>query len=102
MAQVKIPKFESTARTLTYSDFSGGLDYLTSPSMLNPKFSPECQNVRVRDGSISKRSGYSRLFPTSLGTGQINGLFQYKKANGDKYELVAHSDKLYLIPDIDI
>jgi len=93
--QIKIPKFPSTSRELTYSDFSGGLDYLNSPSLLAPKFSPELQNVRIRDGTVGKRPGFKRLYSTSLGIGQINGLFQYKKANSDSFNIIAHGTKLY-------
>ena len=88
-------KFPNTSRELTYSDFSGGLDYLNSPSLIAPKFSPELQNVRIRDGTVGKRPGFKRLYPISLGVGGINGLFQYKKANGDSYKIIAHSTKLY-------
>jgi len=59
------------------------------------KFTPECQNIRIRDGSIGKRPGYRRLFPTSLGSGKINGVFPYVKANGVEIRAIAHSNKLY-------
>lgn len=95
MAQIKIPKFSNTQRELLYADFSGGLDYLTNPSMIAPKFSPECQNVRVRDFTIGKRPGFKRLFPISLGPGKINGLSPYIKANGTKYRLIVWGTNLY-------
>lgn len=95
MAQLKIPRFQNTQKELNYADFSGGLNYRDNASLLASKFSPECQNVRVRDGTVGKRPGYKRLFPTSLGAGQINGIFQYKKANGTSYRLIAWGTNLY-------
>lgn len=95
MAQLSIPKFPNTTRTLTYADFSGGLNLRDNASLIAPKQTPECQNVRVRDGTVNKRPGYKRLFATSLGTGKINGIFEYKKANGTTYRLVAWGTNLY-------
>ena len=95
MAQISIPKFPSTSRELTYSDFSGGLNYKNNASLLKSNQSPEAINIRIRDGTISKRSGYSRLYPTSLGAGQINGIGIYRKANGDAYRLICHDTNIY-------
>ena len=95
MAQIKIPRFASTQRELTYSDFSGALNYKETPSLIAANQSPECQNVRVRSGPIDKRPGYKRLWPTSLGVGKINGISPYIKANGTKYRLIAWGTNLY-------
>ena len=95
MAQISIPKFPSTSRELTYSDFSGGLNYKNNASLLKSNQSPEAINIRIRDGTISKRSGYSRLYPTSLGAGQINGIGIYRKANGSVYRLICHSANIF-------
>lgn len=94
--QIKIPNFKSTARELTYDNFSSGLNYKDNPSLISPSNTPECQNVRVRDGTVGKRPGFKRLYPTSLGLGSINGLFQYKKANGDSFTLIAHDGNLFI------
>jgi len=85
----------NTAGKITYADFSGGLNYRDNPSLIAPNQTPEAQNVRVRDGTIGKRTGYKRLYPISLGPGKINGISPYIKANGVKYRLVAHSTNLY-------
>ena len=101
MAQLKIPRFPSTMKQLLYSDFSGGLNIKENPSLIAENQTPECSNIRVRDGTVSKRPGYRRLFPTSLGTGKINGLFQYNKANGDSFRLIAHGNSLYIQSESD-
>ncbi len=95
MAQVRIPKFPNTSRSLTYNDFSGGLNFRSNPSLIKANQSPEMQNCRIRDSTLSKRPGYSRLYPTSLGAGKINGVSPYIKASGTKYRLIAHGTKLY-------
>lgn len=95
MAQIKIPKFKNSTRTLTYGDFSGGLNLRDNPSLISPSQSPEMQNCRVRDKTVGKRPGYSHLYPTSLGAGKVNGLSPYIKASGTKFRLIAHGTKLY-------
>lgn len=95
MTQLKIPSFPNTTKELIYQDFSGGLNYKDNPSLLKINQSPELQNVRIRDGTVGKRPGYSRLYPTTLGTGKVNGIFQYKKANGTSYRLIAWGTNLY-------
>ena len=94
MAQIKIPN-SSTHREIGFDDFSGGLNWKDSPSLLGKTQSPLLQNVRVRDKTVSKRPGYAKLCDLSLGTGKINGLFQYKKADGTEYTLIAHGTKLF-------
>ena len=95
VAQLRIPKFHNTLHELIYQDFSGGLNYKDNPSLIKPSQSPEMQNVRLRDSTISKRPGYKRLYPTSLGTGQVNGIGTYRKANGTTYRLICHSTNIY-------
>ena len=95
MAQLKIPRFQNTQRELLYADFSGGLDYLNNPSLIPANKTPECVNVRVRDGTINKRSGYKRLWPISLGIGKINGIGIYKKADGSTFRIICHSTNIY-------
>lgn len=91
----QLKKRVNTTHTIVYADFSGGLNYRDNASLIAPNQSPEMQNVRVRDGTIGKRPGYKKLYATSLGTGKINGLFQYKKANGTTYRLIAWGTSLY-------
>jgi hypothetical protein len=95
MAQHKIPKFPDTTKVQSFADFVGGLNYRDNPSMIAANQSPELQNVRIRDGTINKRQGYRRVYATSLGAGKINGLYEYKKADGTSTFLIAHGTSLY-------
>ena len=88
-------KRTNTTKELIYDDFSGGLNYRDNPSLIAPNQTPECLNIRVRDGTIGKRPGFKRLFATSLGAGKINGISPYIKANGTKYRLIAWGTNLY-------
>lgn len=95
MAQLKIPKFPDTVKTQSFADFSGGWNVRNNPSMIAANQSPELQNIRIRDGTINKRPGYRRVYATSLGAGKINGLYEYKKADGTSTFLIAHGTNLY-------
>lgn len=95
MGQLKIPKFPDTVVSLSYADFSGGVNYRDNPSMIPQNQSPELQNIRIRDGTINKRKGYRRIYTTSLGAGKINGLHEYLKADGSSIFLIHHTTKLY-------
>lgn len=58
--------------------------------------SPNLQNVFLDDAGIpTKRSGYKRVFTTSLGAGKINGLYNYRKPDGTLIRLLHHGTKLY-------
>lgn len=95
MAQLKVPKFPNTLRVQSYGNFTGGVNYRDNPAMIPENQSPELQNVRIRDGTLNKRNGYRRIYQTSLGPGRINGLYNYKKADGSSILLIAHGTKLY-------
>jgi hypothetical protein len=57
---------------------------------------PDMLNMNIDErGSLNKRTGYERVYPTSLGTGKINGIYEYKKADGTSDFLIAHTTKLY-------
>ncbi len=94
MAQIKIPH-TSTHREIGFDDFSGGLNYRDNASLIANNQSPDSQNVRIRDNTVGKRPGYRKLLTTNLGEGEINGIFQYKKADGTEYTLIAHAGSLY-------
>lgn len=46
-------------------------------------------------GDLIKRTGFERVFLTSLGAGPITGLYEYRKLNGTVLFLLAHGTKLY-------
>ena len=88
-------KRTNTLKELLFDDFSGGLNYLNSPSLIKPNQSTKCQNVRVRDKTLTQRPGYKRLYPISLGVGKVNGIGVYQKSDGTIITMIAHSINLY-------
>lgn len=73
-----------------------GLNLSLTPTQINNSQAAEMLNMRIgRDGSLEKRTGFEKVFQTSLGTGQINGLYQFRKIDGSVYFLIAHGGKLY-------
>jgi hypothetical protein len=73
-----------------------GMDVSESATLIDNHHSPDMLNVNIDEkGSLSKRTGYARVFPTSLGAGKINGMFVYTKTDGTQIFLIAHDTKLY-------
>lgn len=78
-----------------------GINLSTTPTQIDNGQSPDMLNMHTDSrGSLNKRTGYKRLFETNLGPGKINGLFDFKKADGTKEILFAHGDKLYRLDDL--
>lgn len=62
--------------------------------------SPNLQNVFIDDAGIpTKRSGYKKVFATSLGVGKIHALYNYRKPDGTLVRLIHHGTKLYTWDD---
>jgi hypothetical protein len=58
--------------------------------------SPDALNVNLNEkGALNKRTGYARLFPTSLGVGKINGMYEFVKSDGTATFLIAWGTNLY-------
>lgn len=73
-----------------------GMNVSGSPTQIHQNESPDMLNMTLNEnGALNKRTGYSRVFATSLGIGKINGLFEYKKSDGTSFFLIAHGTKLY-------
>jgi hypothetical protein len=73
-----------------------GVNVSSTPTEINDNQSPDMLNLNIDErGALNKRTGYERLFPTSLGEGKINGLFNYRKDDGSTILLIAHGTKLY-------
>lgn len=73
-----------------------GIDLSTNESQIDKNHSPDMLNMNTDErGSLQKRTGYKRLYSTSLGTGKINGLFQYTKPDGTTVFLIAWGTGLY-------
>lgn len=93
MAQMQI---KNQAPSLLRLEPFQGMDVSGVSTQINEHESPDMINVWVDErGSLNKRTGYSRVFPTSLGTGKINGLYEYKKSDGSSIFLIAWGTQLY-------
>ncbi|WP_394139550.1 hypothetical protein [Cytobacillus oceanisediminis] len=73
-----------------------GMNLSVTPTQIDNSQSPDMLNVNIDErGALNKRTGYERVFPTSLGVGTINGLYEYRKTSGEVFFLLAHGTKLY-------
>lgn len=73
-----------------------GMNVSVTATQINQSESPEMLNLHVDErGALKKRTGYKRLFLESLGQGQINGIYEFKKVDGTSYFLIAHGTDLY-------
>jgi hypothetical protein len=73
-----------------------GMNVSSSPTEISENQSPDMLNISLDlNGALNKRTGYSRVFPTSLGTGRINGLYEYRKTDGTSIFLIAWGTNLY-------
>jgi hypothetical protein len=98
--QFKLPKMPPNPPLLSVEPFKG-INVSTTPTQIDKSQSPDMLNMNIDTrGSLNKRTGYTRIFETNLGAGKINGLFEFKKADGTKEILFAHGDKLYRLDDL--
>ncbi len=73
-----------------------GINQNTTATQIDDAESPDILNkVLDVEGAIDSRFGYVRIFATSLGAGQINGMFQFKKQNGTKFFFIHWGTGLY-------
>lgn len=74
-----------------------GMNLGVTATQIDQSQSPDMLNMNIDErGALNKRTGYERIFPTSLGPGQINGLYEYRKNNSTVFFLIAHGTKLYV------
>lgn len=73
-----------------------GMNLSVTPTQIDQSQASDMLNMNIDErGALNKRTGYERVFPTSLGVGAINGLYEYRRTNGTVIFLLAHSTKLY-------
>ncbi|MGM7719440.1 hypothetical protein [Metabacillus sp. Hm71] len=73
-----------------------GINLNSNPTIIHDSQSPDMLNMRIgSQGTLAKRTGYEKLFSTSLGTGKINGMFLFRKKDGTSIFLIAHGNTLY-------
>lgn len=93
MARIAAPT--QLSQIITMKDFRG-INQTGTPTQIDTAESPDLLNMVLDQyGQLDKRNGYKRVFPTSLGAGKINGIYQYRKLNGIVINLLAHGTKLY-------
>lgn len=95
MAQTfKLPK-QNNPSIYRIEPFAG-LDLSATPTQIDDHHSPDMLNMNTDErGALNKRTGYDRVYTTSLGTGKINGLFLFTKSDGTTVLLIAHGTSLY-------
>ena len=93
---IKIPPSAyQSKQILSVAPFKG-MNIATTSIQIDPSESPDMLNMQLDDrGALDKRTGYDKVFGTSLGSGAINGLFEFIKADGTKKYLLAHGTTLY-------
>lgn len=85
--------------TPAYYNLGGGLDLSSSPTKTPEEKSTGAFNTDyTQDGAIRTRYGSQRLNPSNQisGAPRIIGLFDYRKSDGNEYEVIAAGDDLYL------
>lgn len=91
----KLPKISAEPPLLRIEPFKG-MNLSDTPTQIDQSQSPDMLNVNIDErGALNKRTGYTRVFPTSLGAGAINGVYEYQKINGTVMFLLAHGANLY-------
>jgi hypothetical protein len=93
--EFKLPKMPPSPPLLRIEPFKG-VNYSVTPTQISQSQSPDMMNMQIDErGALNKRTGYTRVFPTSLGAGAINGMYTYRKKDGTEFFLIAHGTKLY-------
>lgn len=94
MRRYGIPKLQQP-NIFLISKFAG-LNNSVTETQIEPNESPDMLNMVLDEqGALDKRTGYKRIFTTSLGPGKINGMYFYQKKNGTTFFLFAHKTNLY-------
>lgn len=88
----KIPKIPPLYRLEPFQ----GINLSETETQISDHESHDMLNMNTDEaGALQKRTGYGRVFSTSLGTGKINGLYQFTKSDGTTVFLIAHKTELY-------
>lgn len=87
-------------QTYTFSNFSGGLNLLLQERSLPQNSVIDCSNVEfLKSGFIAKANGYESFGVSLNGSSRVNGLYNFIKANGNRFLLKAEGTKLYYTTD---
>lgn len=92
-AKIPTPGNRSIARLV---DFSGGLNNKFSPFLLSDNEVADICNMNFDEkGTLQKRKGYYRHYPSPIAQGPVRGLFNYRKEDGTSRLVLAADDKLF-------
>lgn len=73
-----------------------GMNLSVTGTQISNSHSPDMVNFNIDEhGALNKRTGYERIYNSSLGAGKINGIYEYQKSDGSSIFLIAHGTKLY-------
>lgn len=96
----KLPKQPKDPPLLRVEPFKG-INFSVTPTQIDDHESPDMLNMYIdQKGAIAKRTGYEKVFETSLGPGKVNGLFSFRKTDGTNEILIAHGGNLYRLDDL--
>lgn len=91
----KLPKQPAAPPLLRIEPFKG-INLSVTPTQIDQHQSPDMLNMTIDErGSLNKRTGYERVFATSLGAGKVNGMYLFRKKDGTSKFIIAHGTKLY-------
>jgi hypothetical protein len=90
-----------TQQVENQADFTGGLNTRYPSNFIGPTQTQDAQNVFFDDGSLKKRKGHAKQNNTALGGGNhdVNGLYEYNKADGTQYCVSFSSSSGYVSTD---
>jgi hypothetical protein len=93
---INIPSQPKTPPPIFIKDFLG-VDFATDPTVVDNRRSPDMLNmIPDTSGILNKRTGYSKVYATALGTNKpIRGIFSYRKTDGTYEHIEAVDNKLY-------
>jgi len=92
----------SRLKALHFSDFTGGL-VTNSPSVeLDIKYSPDLDNIVLREKGFVKRFGDSEFNATAMNSGaNVQGLAYYKESGNKEYLVAIAGAKMYRSDSLD-
>jgi hypothetical protein len=77
-------------------DFRKGLNNRVSPVLIEDEEVADIQNFTYEQaGTLTRRGGYTRRFPSSFGDGPVRGLYNYRTENGRSYLVFACDGKIF-------
>lgn len=93
MANMKV-KTPNSPPLLRLHDFKG-VNLSTTPTQIDMKQSPDMLNFNIDErGALNKRTGFKRIFDKTLGSGKVNGLYEFRNLGASEL-LFAHGTKLF-------